>query len=149
MNNVVLAGRLVADPELKTIASGVEMTSFRLAVNQDYAKSGEDKKADFFNITAWRQTAAFICKYFHKGNGIVLKGRLQSRTYQAQDGSNRYIVEVVADNVEFPLSGGKSNDDTSNYAPTASAPTASAPAQTAAVSDTSSADFPVDDDLPF
>lgn len=144
MNSVVLAGRLVADPELKTTSSGVEVTSFRLAVNQDYVKSGEEKKADFFNITAWRQTAAFICKYFHKGNGIVLKGRLQSRTYQAQDGSNRYIVEVVADNAEFPLGGGKSNDDTSNYAPTASAP-----AQTAAVSDTSSADFPVDDDLPF
>lgn len=142
MNNVVLAGRLVADPELKTTSSGVEVTSFRLAVNQDYVKSGEEKKADFFNITAWRQTAAFICKYFHKGNGIVLKGRLQSRTYQAQDGSNRYIVEVVADNAEFPLGGNKSNENSS-------VPTTSAPLQTTSVPDTSFAELPIDDDLPF
>lgn len=146
MNSVVLAGRLVADPELKTTQTGVEVTSFRLAVNQDYAKQGEERKADFFNIVAWRQTAAFVCKYFHKGDGIVLKGKLQSRAYQANDGSNRYVVEVVADNVEFPL--GKNNNENNHaaaYQMISTVPTAT----TTVPATTEQGTLPIDDDLPF
>ena len=146
MNKVILTGRMVAEPELKTTSSGIETTTFRIAVNRDYVKQGEERKADFFNVVAWRQTAAFICKYFHKGDGISLVGNLQSRQYEAKDGSNRYVVEVVAENVEFPLS--KKSD--SNYSQNTYTPPIQTPPTTAPPAP--SADFqdmPVDDDLPF
>lgn len=101
INRVVLMGRLVADPELKTISSGIETTSFRIAVDRSYVKQGEERKADFFNIVCWRQTAVFVCRYFGKGSMIAVDGQLQTRTYQANDGTNRYVVEVLADNVSF------------------------------------------------
>lgn len=138
MNKVILTGRLVADPELKTTGSGVDVTSFRIAVNQDYAKQGEERKADFFEVVAWRQTASFICRYFHKGDGIGISGRLQTRTYQAKDGTNRHVVEVLAENVEFPLSK-SSSDSRDTYAPPTPQNT------TATIMD----DFPIDGDLPF
>ena len=101
LNRVILMGRLVSDPELKTTPTGVSVTSFRIAVDRSYVKSGEERKADFFDIVAWRSTAEFVCRYFGKGAMIAVDGQLQSRTYQAKDGSNRYVVEVVADNVSF------------------------------------------------
>ena len=101
INRVVLMGRLVSDPQLKTTASGVECTNFRIAVDRSYAKKGEERKADFIDIVCWRQTAAFVCRYFSKGNMIALEGELQTRTYQAKDGTNRYVTEVLASNVSF------------------------------------------------
>ena len=101
LNRVILMGRLVSDPELKTTPSGVSVTTFRLAVDRSYVKQGEERKADFFDIVCWRSTAEFVCRYFGKGSMIALEGQLQSRTYQAKDGTNRYVVEVVADNVSF------------------------------------------------
>ncbi len=101
LNNVILMGRLVAEPELKTTNSGLSVTSFRIAVDRSYAKQGEERKADFFDIVCWRNTAEFVCRYFGKGSLIAVEGKLQSRTYQAKDGSNRYVVEVVADSVSF------------------------------------------------
>lgn len=101
LNRVILMGRLVADPELKTTASGVSVCSFRIAVDRNYVKQGEERKADFIDIVCWRQTAEFVCRYFGKGAMIAVEGQLQTRTYQAKDGSNRYVVEVVADNVSF------------------------------------------------
>lgn len=137
MNKVILTGRLTAEPELKTTPSGVEVTSFRIAVKQDYAKQNEERKADFFNIVAWRKTAVFICRYFHKGDGINILGRLQSRQYEAADGTNRYAVEVVVDSVEFPLA--RSNNNS-----------ASATAQPMQTSDFDGfEDMPNNDDLPF
>lgn len=101
MNSVVLIGRLVADPELKTTQTGLEVTSFRIAVDRNYVKKGEDRKADFIDVVAWRQTAVFICHYFSKGKPIVIKGSLQQRSYDAKDGTKRYVTEVLAENVEF------------------------------------------------
>ena len=101
LNRVILMGRLTADPELKTTPNGVSVTSFSIAVDRSYVKSGEERKADFINIVCWRQTAEFVCRYFGKGSLIAVEGQLQSRSYQAKDGTNRYIVEVVADNVQF------------------------------------------------
>ena len=101
LNRVVLMGRLTADPELKTTPNGVSVTSFSIAVDRSYVKSGEERKADFFNIVCWRQTAEFVCRYFSKGSMIAVDGQLQSRSFQAKDGSNRYVVEIVADNVSF------------------------------------------------
>ena len=101
LNRVILMGRLVADPELKTTGSGISVTSFRIAVDRSYVKQGEERKADFIDIVCWRQTAEFVCRYFGKGSMIAVEGQLQTRTYQAKDGSNRYVTEVVADNVSF------------------------------------------------
>ena len=140
MNKVILTGRMVAEPELKTTPNGVETTTFRIAVDRDYVKQGEERKADFFDVVVWRQKAVFVCKYFHKGDGINISGQLQSRTYQAKDGSNRYVVEVIADNVEFPLSRKSDN----NTPPIQTPPTTAPPAPSANFQD-----MPVDDDLPF
>ena len=98
LNRVILMGRITADPELKTTNTGVSVTSFSIAVDRNYVKQGEERKADFFNIVCWRSTAEFVCRYFGKGSLIAVEGQLQSRQFQAKDGSNRYVVEVVADN---------------------------------------------------
>ena len=102
-------GRLVSDPELKTTNTGLSVTSFRIAVDRSYVKNGEERKADFFDIVCWRNSAEFVCRYFSKGSMIAVDGQLQSRTYQAKDGTNRYVVEVVASSVSF--TGEHRNDD--------------------------------------
>ena len=112
LNRVILMGRLVSDPELKTTGTGISVTSFRIAVDRSYVKSGEERKADFFDIVCWRSTAEFVCRYFGKGSLIAVEGQLQSRTYQAKDGTNRYVVEVVADNVSFT---GERRDNSNGY----------------------------------
>ena len=99
-NTVILTGRLTADPELKTTANGVPVTSFTIAVQRKY-KQGEESQADFINIVAWRQTAEFITKYFHKGSMIGIEGSIQTRKYQDKDGNNRVAFEVIANNVQF------------------------------------------------
>lgn len=101
MNNVILIGRLTANPELKHTLNDISVTSFSIAVDRPYAKSGEEKQADFINIVAWRGTAEFICKYFEKGRKIALQGSIQTRRYTDKDGNNRTAFEVVADKVEF------------------------------------------------
>lgn len=161
LNRVILMGRLVSDPELKTTASGISVTSFRIAVDRSYVKSGAERQTDFFDIVCWRSTAEFVCRYFFKGSLIALEGQLQSRTYQAKDGSNRYVVEVVADNVSFTgerREGGYSQGGYSqgSYGQPYEAPQRSyaAPSEPAApsYSNGSVGDFeemPLDDDLPF
>jgi len=149
LNRVVLMGRLVADPELKTTASGVSVTTFRIAVDRSYVKSGEERQADFFDIVAWRYTAEFICKHFRKGSLIAVDGQLQSRTYQTNDGSKRYVVEVVADNASFT---GERRDSSASYSGGYSQPAPQFTEQTPSYSNGSSQDFmevQLDDDLPF
>ena len=115
LNSVILIGRLVADPELKTTQSGLEVTSFRIAVDRNYVKNGEDRKTDFIDVVAWRKTAAFICHYFSKGKPIVIKGSLQQRSYEAKDGTKRYVTEVLAENVEF-VPASKNDNASASYA---------------------------------
>lgn len=170
LNRVILMGRLVSDPELKTTPSGASVTNFRIAVDRNYVKSGEERKADFIDIVCWRQTAEFVCRYFGKGAMIAVEGQLQTRTYQAKDGTNRYVVEVVADNVSFTGErrenagnnynnyGGNQSYNAPSYggnqsysAPAQQSYNAPAPAQPSYQSG-SNADFqdmPLDDDLPF
>ena len=110
-------GRLVADPELRHTQSGVAVASFRVAVDRDFKdrETGE-RKADFINIVAWRQTGEFVSRYFSKGRMAVVEGKLQVREYNDRDGNRRYATEVVADNVYF----GDSRRDGENgggYAP--------------------------------
>ena len=101
LNRVILMGHMVADPELKKTTDGISVTNFRIAVDRSYVKSGEERKADFINIVCWRQQAEFVCRHFKKSSLIALEGQLQTRNYQAKDGTNRYVVEVVADNISF------------------------------------------------
>ena len=101
LNRVILMGRLVADPELKTTNTGVSVTSFRIAVDRAYVKQGEERQADFIDVVAWRSTAEFVCRNFSKGSLIAIDGQLQSRQYQTKDGQNRTAIEAVAENVSF------------------------------------------------
>ncbi len=101
LNRVVLMGRLVAEPELKTTNTGISVCSFRIAVDRNYVKQGTERQADFIDVVAWRQNAEFLCRYFTKGQLIALEGSLQSRTYQDRDGNNRYVTEVLVDSFFF------------------------------------------------
>jgi single-strand DNA-binding protein len=97
-NRVVLAGNLTQNPELRFIQDGVPVCNFRIAVNRVRSKS---EAADFFNISAWRQLGETVANYKKKGDPIIVEGRLQYRTWQAQDGAKRSAVDVVADRVQF------------------------------------------------
>ena len=99
-NKVILMGRLTADPEAKQTQSGTAVTSFTLAVDRRY-NSGEEKKADFITIVAWKQTAEFICRYFKKGQAMLVCGELQTRSWQDNNGGKRHATEVVASEVSF------------------------------------------------
>jgi single-strand DNA-binding protein len=109
LNVVVLTGRLTADPELKTTESGVSLCNFSIAVERRY-RSGEDRIADFINITAWRSSAEFVSKYFKKGQMIAIEGSIQTRRYQDKDGKNRTAFEVIANNVQFADFGKRENN---------------------------------------
>ena len=108
LNEIILQGRLTDTPELKKTNSGKSVTSFTLAVERDFSTSGE-KETDFINIVAWNGTADFITKYFTKGKQMLVKGSLQVRKWQNQNGEQRYSTEVIADKVYF--CGDKSNSD--------------------------------------
>ena len=114
LNSVVLMGRLVKTPELKQTNSGTSVWGFSVAVDNGY---GENKKTDFINCVAWKSTAEFVSKYFAKGQMIALSGRISTRSYD-DNGTTRYITEVVAREVEFcgSKTEGQSNE-TSTPAP--------------------------------
>ena len=101
LNVVALMGRLTHTPELKTTQNGTSVCSFSIAVDRTYTPKGEERKADFIDIVAWRQTAEHICKYFQKGSMIAIDGSIQTRSYQDKQGSNHTKVEVLANNVSF------------------------------------------------
>lgn len=101
-NKVIMGGRMTAVPELKTTPGGVSVTSFTIAVNRRFGnKQDEEQQADFFNVTAWRQTAEFITRFFKKASSIMLVGSLQTRSWTDQQGTKRYTTEIVADEAYF------------------------------------------------
>ena len=114
LNCSVIMGRLTADPELRKTPSGVSVTRFTVAVDRGYAKQGEEKKTDFINVVAWRQTAEFICKYFKKGSMIAVQGSIETGSYE-KDGVKRSTFEINADNVSF--CGGKNDGEGNNSSP--------------------------------
>lgn len=97
---VIIGGRLTVEPELKTTPSGIAVTSFSVAVNRK-SSGNQESQADFFNVTAWRQTAEFVTKYFHKASSICIVGTLQNRTWTDQQGQKRFATDIVADEVHF------------------------------------------------
>lgn len=97
LNRAILMGRLAADPELRTTPGGVSVTSFRIAVARTYDR----EITDWIDIVAWRQTAEFACKYFHKGDPIIVEGAIQTRNYEDKNGYKRTATEVVASQLHF------------------------------------------------
>ena len=101
MNKAILIGRITANPELRTTQSGNQNTTFSLAVNRNYTKEDGTKETDFINCTAWKKTAENIVKYCSKGSQIAIEGRIQTRSYDAQDGTKRYVTEVLVEQCTF------------------------------------------------
>ena len=108
INMVALMGRLTYEPELRTTPSGVSVLRFQVACDRNYQRSGQDRQADFIDCVAWRQTAEFISRYFHKGSMIAVEGTIQTSNYTDKDGNKRKQIEVLANNVSF--CGGKSEN---------------------------------------
>ena len=113
MNKVILVGRLTRDPELRSTTSGFNTANFSVAVQRNFKNKDGNFDADFINCVAFRNQADFISKYFKKGNMIGLEGRIQSRSYDANDGTKRYVTEVLVENVEFV--GSKNDSSNSSY----------------------------------
>ena len=156
LNIVALQGRLVVEPELRYTQANVAYTRFRIAVDSNYTPQGQEKKSFFFDVTAWRQQAEFVAKYFRKGQLIVVQGELQQDEFTDKDGNKRQSIKISADRVHFgesknsfesrQASGG--SDYNRNDAP--GLPPVQQPAASFAVGN--SDDFQEiadDDDLPF
>jgi len=114
-NRVILIGRLTKDPELRYTTNGVAVATFTLAVNRNYKNAQGEKETDFIPCVAFRQLAELCANYLSKGKLAALEGRLQIRSYEAQDGQKRYVTEIVADDVRF-LSPKDNNNSSSSSA---------------------------------
>ncbi len=143
LNCIVLMGRLVADPELRTTTTGKSVCSFRIAVDRGYVKAGEERKADFIPVVAWEGTANFVSRYFSKGSMIAVQGQLQSRQYEDNSGAKRTAYEVIAREVSFCGSKAETGTNTAFAAPAQAAPAY----QTAVPGDFE--EITDDEDLPF
>lgn len=115
MNKVFLIGRLTRDPELRYTSSNVPCCTFSLAVNRNFTNQDGEREADFINIVAWKNMAENCSKYLTKGSQVAIDGRIQVRSYDAQDGTKKYVTEVVAENVQF-LDNKKEGQATDNNA---------------------------------
>ena len=152
MNKVYLIGNLTRDPEMRSTQSGVNVCNFSIAVNRRFRnpQTGQ-QETDFFNIVAWRQLADLCGRYLTKGRKVAVVGSIQTRTYEAQDGSKRSAFDIVADEVEFLSAANSAGGSSSDYHAAVSSP-ASAPRmqQAPAYAPMDSGFTQVDDDeLPF
>jgi len=101
MNKVILIGNLTKDPELSTTTGGISVCRFTVAVGRKYANSEGERETDFINIVVWRNLADNCHKFLKRGSKVAVVGNIQNRSYDANDGTKRYITEVVAEEVEF------------------------------------------------
>lgn len=113
MNKVILIGYLTKDPELITTNSGISVCRFTIAVNRRFTNSNGEREADFFNIVVWRNQGENCHKYLRKGSKCCVTGSIQNRSYEASDGTRKYITEITAEEVEFLTT--KSNNDNENF----------------------------------
>lgn len=109
INNVVLVGRLTKDPDLRYTASGTGVATFTLAVNRNFTNQDGNREADFINCVIWRKSAETLANYAHKGTLLGVTGRIQTRSYENQQGQRVYVTEVVAEN--FQLLESRSTND--------------------------------------
>lgn len=144
INKAILMGRLTRDPELRHTGSGTPVCSFTVAIDNGY---GDNRSTDFINCVAWNKTAEFVEKYFTKGRMIIVVGRIQTRTWEGQDGKKNYATEVVASEVSFGESK-RSADENSSFAPSANAALSDV-AEMPASQDDDFVTLETNDDLPF
>ena len=142
MNKAILIGNLANDPESRTTQSGIAQCTFRLAVQRRFANQQGVREADFLTIVCWRQTAELCARYLSKGRRVAVEGSIQTRSYDAQDGTKRYVTEIVADNVEF-LSSREEGQRGGYDAPASPAPRQQAPMGNGGFTEGD------DDELPF
>ena len=148
-NKVILIGNLTADPELKQTQGGVSVSSFNIAVNRRFKGENGQQDVDFISIVAWRQQAEFVCKYFKKGQGILICGQIQTRPWTDKQGNKRTAVEVVADEVSFvgnKESSGEAKNEALAYVPGA---TGYMPTGYSTQNNHNFEEIPSDGDLPF
>ncbi len=153
LNCAVIMGRLTADPELRTTNNGTSVTSFTVAVDRSFVRPGEERQTDFINVVAWRQSAEFVSRYFHKGSMIAVQGAIQTRNYEDKNGNRRTAVEIVAERVSFCGSKNESNTGSTRYDNTP-APSFSSGSETSfsVLPDDDDTDYSFDgtpDDIPF
>lgn len=158
MNKVFLIGRLTRDPELRYTGNNTAVASFSIAVNRNFTNQSGEREADFINIVVWRKQAENVKNYLTQGSQVAIDGRIQTRSYDDQDGKKRYVTEVVADNVEFLGSKGSNSQGNNNSSSSSSEPTpydfGGSEQTTTAVDSNPFADFGSsieisDDELPF
>lgn len=101
INRVVLVGRLTRDPELRYTPNGTAVTTFTLAVNRNFKNANGEQQADFINCVVWRKAAENVANYLRKGSLAGVDGRIQTRTYDNNEGRRVYVTEVVAESVQF------------------------------------------------
>ena len=101
MNKVYLIGNLTRDPEISTTTSGISVCRMSIAVSRRFSNAEGGRDTDFFNVTAWRGTADNCAKFLKKGNKIAVSGSIQTRTYDRNDGTKGFSIDIVADEVEF------------------------------------------------
>ena len=114
MNKVELVGRLTKEPEVKLTSNQTAYCNFTVAVDRKFKDKDGNRQADFIICVAWKQTATFIQKYFHKGNRIGLTGSIQTRTFDDNEGRTVYVTEVIVDDVEFVESANKTEPTTAH-----------------------------------
>lgn len=114
-NNVTMMGRICNDLELTVTSNGINVCSFRIAVERRYQAKGEERKSDFFNVVAWRKTAEIICQYFAKGRMILIQGELQTRQYTDKNGNPAMWHEIIVD--RFSFTGEKKLDNSASSLP--------------------------------
>ena len=112
MNKVFLIGRLTRDPELRYTGNNTAVATFSIAVNRNFSNQQGEREADFINIVVWRKQAENVKNYLSQGSQVAIDGRIQTRSYDDNNGQKRYVTEVVADNVEFL--GSKNSSSNSN-----------------------------------
>ena len=117
MNKVMLVGRLTRDPEMRTSTSGMQIASFSLAVNRNFRNKEGNVDADFINVVVFGKQAETIGKYVTKGQQLGVEGRIQTRSYDAQDGTKRYTTDVVIDNFEFVSGSNRNANQNANPTP--------------------------------
>lgn len=117
INRVVLVGRLTKDPELRYTPNGIASCRFTVAVNRTFNKEGEEKQADFIQCVAWRKQAENLANFMKKGNLIGLEGKIQTGSYEGQDGKRVYTTDIVADSIQFlePRNSTGGAQSTANY----------------------------------
>ena len=145
-NKVIMIGRLVADPELRTTPNGINVASMRIAVDRPYSKGGE-RKSDFFNVVAWRQNAEFVSRYFAKGRLIGIEGSLQTRDYTDKEGNKRTAFEIQVDRAFFTESKSSAGGSAMGDSPVPAPSTAGVSYASGSNGDFQAIDD--DDDLPF